>query len=319
MSQLRIVFAGVGAIAPAHPDQEPFEDQGPLQVVFPASSRRPTQGSENGGTGAFIPIHFVQMMTKLPPRDGMRPPDVVRESGWNVWHPVRERLEIKFTGDPFPTRLVYQRDGNGGELSEGDVRYLCDMREIFPERSTFRRNAVSRRTPAIAEVEGQVIVPYGVISSQFGGKDRRVVSFTPPRTQGVVRKTVAPELVVTVNGVTGVEIESQSLDSGQWLDPIAFDLPNNAEIRFGNLDPLDVQRFITFDGDLQRAMEEDEKQERNGKRDPHREINDRDVDFELYYSVLDGADDRNGLPAPQFESGRGLESNCYVVVVGNGH
>jgi hypothetical protein len=318
MSQLRIVFAGVGAIGPAHPVQEPFEDQGPLQVVFPASSRRQTQGSENGGTAAFIPIHFVQMMTKLRPRNGMRPPDVVRESGWNIWHPVRERLELKFIGNPFPSKLVYQRDGNGngGDLPEGDVRYLCDMREIFPERSTFRRNALSARIPAIAEVEGQVVVPYGVISSQFGGKDRRVVSFTPPRPQGLVRKTVAPELVVTVNGVTGVEIVSQSLDSGRWLDPIAFDLPTNAEIRFGNLDPLDVQRFITFDGDLQRAMEQ---HERNGNGDPHRGTNNRDVDFELYYSVLDGPDDKNGLPAPEFESGRGLESNCYVVVVGGGH
>ena len=31
------------------------------------------------------------------------------------------------------------------------------------------------------------------------------------------------------------------------------------------------------------------------------------------------ADRRSALPAPEFESGRGVEANCYVVVVDGGH
>jgi hypothetical protein len=333
MSQLRIVFAGVGAITPPHPNAPPFENPGPLAVVFPSATRRQTEASKDTEKPAFIPVHFPVILSTLHPRRGSRRSDDPT-GGWHIWHPVRERLVFKFEGDPSPSNLVYQRgvvDSNGPAFPDGDVRALSDMREIFPERSRLIPGALRAPSPAepgksaavaaIPEIVGQVFVPSGRISSSFGIKRQLKVVFTPPRPDHVVEKVTAPELVVTIDGLTGFTIESTSLDTGLPLDEIAFDLLHDAEIRFGNADPPDTRRFLALNG---KAPDPKDRIPRPPVDDPNFDPRDlaRDDDFELYYSLLEGKGVGPELPAPMKDPEdpllSGDDRNCYVVLVGGG-
>jgi hypothetical protein len=334
MSQLRIVFAGVGAITPAHPAAgPPFENPGPLAVVFPSATRRQTEASKNSKTPAFIPVHFPVILSTLQPRRGSRRSDDPT-GGWHIWHPVRERLVFKFEGAPSPSNLVYQRDAvdsNGPAFPDGDVRALSDMREIFPERSRLIPGALRAPSPAqpgksaavaaIPEIVGQVFVPSGRISSSFGIKRQLKVVFSPSRPDHVVEKVAAPELVVTIDGLTGFTIKSTSLDTGLPLDEIAFDLEHDAEIRFGNADPPDTRRFLALDG--KRPTDAQRLALLPPPDDPNLDPRDfrRDDDFELYYTLLEGAGAGPELPAPVKDQDpflNGDDRNCYVVLVGGG-
>jgi hypothetical protein len=265
-------------------------------------------------------------------RGSRRSDDPTRD--WHIWHPVRERLVFRFEGEPSPSNLVYQIEGQpqGTKFPDGDVRALSDMREIFPERSRLIPEALrpatpgdpgkSAAVPVIPEVAGQVFVPSGRISSSFGIKRQLEVVFTPPRPGRLVKKFTAPELVVTIDGLTGFIIESTSLDTGLPLDEIAFDLNEDAEIRFGNADPPDTRRFLELDG------KPPSDEERRGRVPPvdHPDFDSRDLarddDFELYYSLLEGEGVGPELPAPMKDPEdpllSGDDRNCYVVLVGNG-
>ncbi|MEA2329555.1 MAG: hypothetical protein QOE68_4514, partial [Thermoanaerobaculia bacterium] len=159
------------------------------------------------------------------------------------------------------------------------------------------------------------------ISSSFGIKRQLKVVFTPPRPGHVVEKVTAPELIVTIDGLTGFTIESTSLDTGEPLDEIAFDLHEDAEIRFGNADPPDTRRFLDLDG----KRPTDEQRMARVPPPDHPDFDPRDFrrddDFELYYTLLEGAGAGPELPAPVKDPDpflNGDDRNCYVVLVGGG-
>ncbi|MEA2414871.1 MAG: hypothetical protein QOI58_1528 [Thermoanaerobaculia bacterium] len=313
MSRLKIIFAGVAAIGPAHPlDGKSAESPGPLFVVFPQASRRP---SRSRCSRPFLGVHWPHITTTLKPREGSRQADrpATEDGGVNFFQPLRERLRFSFEGNWAPRKLVYEISSKR-DLPDGDVRLLPDMRKIFPRRSVFKPGALDEKT--IPEVAGQVFVPGGRISSSFGVKPRVTARFEP--NAGAAPQDLAPELMVTVDGVTGVTIESLSLDTGDQLDAISFDVPTDNVIRFGSEDIGDIFRMLAG---MPRVFAAPARESDADAPSFHDEP---DCDFELYYSVLDGGSERDDLPIPIRQvpgagSPIGADGNCYVTLVGGGH
>jgi len=236
---LRIVFDGVIAIGPACP---PAGESlpGPLFGVMARSTRQRSAKSRREGTEppSYIPIHYPTLFTQLQPAEGARPTDEVYRM-WNLWHPVRERLEFAFDGVGLPGTLTYKRPTPEGEGLLEDAAAVPNMREVWPERCHIRSEFLEPRPTA--DVAAQVFVPFGEVSGS-GDETKRFgadVHFIPSRGPKLLRKSIVPHVVVTVM-TERVKISSYSLDTGEELDPLEFVLTEPAEIRISNGDPSDM-------------------------------------------------------------------------------
>jgi hypothetical protein len=158
---------------------------------------------------------------------------------------------------------------------------------------------LSPQVPAPPEVAGKVFIPRGHVSSGDYGRAESsgvLATFEPKRTPTQVKKCLVPQLRVRVDDVQVVQIFFFSLDTGEKLDSLTFNLTGNADILIGNADPGDVPRVL--------------KNIITGGNDHD---NRTDFDFELYYNLLDGPDDGGGLPIPRaIKFG---DPHCYTVKV----
>jgi hypothetical protein len=332
---LRIIFDGVVAIGPGEPE-DCYERQGPLYGVMPRANRQVNRWSKlNPVEPSYIPVHFPVVFTDLTPRLNewnVRPPDEIYEyktypppydpkhpipsSRYSIWYPMRERLLFQFDEETEAGLLTYElgrKDGTPcGKKPDtpdatysGDIRAVSDMREIWPERSCIRPEMLSWQAPAPTEVAAQVFVPRGHVSSGgYGRKDGvgEVAWFEPKRTKQRVEKCLVPEIVVTVD-VNSFHVLCYSLDTGEKLDWLAFDLDSPADIWVGNADPGDIRLVL--------------ENLSTGKTDAARPLDTHefDFDFELYYPLLEGEDDGGGLPVP-ISQGEFGKPNCYTLKVG---
>lgn len=309
MPQLRIVFDGVIAIGPRHPEGLSPKRSGPLFAVMPRSTRQRNRWSTNEKSRpqSYIPVHFPVIFTRTKPNHGpgLRPADEFVNGEWYVWYPVRERMTFAFDGNIAPGDLIYTRSPG----KNGDIGQLSDMTEIWPSRSKLRRGMKSQRPSA--RVAGQVFVPSGTISTDTDNpKKRAEVVFQPKKTKNECRKVIVPQLVVT-NEVNRVEIAMQSLDTGDDLDPISFDIATDSEITIGNADPADVRAVLHH---LPVSPPEGSSLYDNDEsRTPSRGW--FDADFELYYTILAGKDSKE-MPVPVNTQKLMLGiRNCYTLLV----
>jgi hypothetical protein len=310
MSRLRIIFDGVIAIGPAEPeDGSPLP--GPLFAIMPRGTRQISRRSRlKAAEQTYIPVHVPILFTAMAPLANVRPPDdrfrpaSPTASSFNIWYPIRERLRFQFDDEDGPGDLTYQVTQAQDLVAAGDVRALADMREIWRERSRIRGEILSHVTPMPPAVASQVIVPRGRISSgQYGRAEGagEKVSFLPPRTLPVVSKPTVPELIVTVELKQTVHILSYSLETGEKLDRLSFDVPSTGgDIYVGNGDPGDVRMVIANVGQQNMTFRKE----------------DNDHDFELYYPLLEGDDDGEHLPIPH--AIRFGTPHCYTLKVGGG-
>ncbi len=352
---LRIIFDGVVAIGPGEPKDLSSQPGPLYAVLPRANRQVNRWSRMNPVKPSYIPVHFPVVFTTLEPRQkdhNVRPPDekyqyhMTRKPGetppnlgypppvvpgsplpphpeppppFYIWYPMRERLCFQFDEETEPGLLTYDRPPGRlyplecnptasapNDIYAGDVRALADMREIFPDRSRLRPEVLSLRAPVPNEVAAQVFVPRGNISSGGYGRPEgpgERVWFEPKRTGKRLEKCLVPQLIVTVE-VSAVNILCYSLDSGEKLDWLGFDLNGPADIWVGNADPGDVRQVLQ---DLAAGTIGD------GEKPLH--DTDFDFDFELYYTLLEGDDDGEGLPVPK-SHGRFGEPNCYVTKVG---
>jgi len=288
----------------------------------------------------YIPVHFPVVFTDLESSKNDRPPDETYpykthgqeyasqenpKKTYSLWYPVRERLIFRFDneedwgdldyqaaagpGGPQPKEQLCKDDGNCDEQEEkkyaGDIQAVANMSEIWPDRYRIRAEMKSAHTPAPHEVTTQVFVPRGKVSS--GGIARKegpgqCATFRPKRTLEHLTKCLVPEVVVTVEVETKVDILSFSLDTGEKLDRISFNVDRAADIWIGSADPADIR--VVLENLLQPHLE------------PVKRYDEADYDFELYYQLLEGDDDGGGLPVPR--AIRFGEPNCYTTLVGGG-
>jgi hypothetical protein len=385
--RLRIIFDGVIAVGPPHPKSG--DEQGPLFGVMARSTRRETERSKkkNAGPRTFIPMHVPTLFTKLAPcgEDARRPDEIFQllpeHPIWNLWHPIRERMCFKFDGDGEPGKLTYQREssvpdtgqerhkykklhfdkvfndkfgpaGLEGKLKLRSIKDLPDAREIWPARCHLLPGLLDPNP--IELVAAQVFVPRGHVGGGGVGKkgEGLDVVFDPDKPGSrKKKKSIVPNVVVTVE-VETVEIEMQSLDTGETLDSLRFHLTEDAEIWISNGDPSDVAinvrrqalrmseaeratahdrifglkafkklagdvvkeeiaKFILHTDNITSLLVPEEMQQADRNR-----ISDFDIDFELFYTLMDGEDDHNGLPLPRRADYKKFDTgNCYCKLV----
>jgi hypothetical protein len=371
--RLRIIFDGVIAVGPPHPNSG--NETGPLFGVMARSTRRQSNVSTRDKKAPkYIPMHVPTVMTKLLPKG--RPHDEEYQffifPKWYVWHPIRERLEFKFDDrNGRGRKLTYHRSddddcGNeclqaaptsnglgllgsnptvGGKLSIRNIDKVPDAREVWPARCKLRTGSLESNPKEV--VAAQVFVPRGHISG--GGLDAKglgvEVEFEPLKPKSrTTTKTVVPNVVITVE-TERVEIATQSLDTGKALDPLVFELKEDADIWIMNGDPVDITGNLgrlslqLTESEMRSVRGELETMERSSieaivalfqtmpnlipvvfgsnptdgprRRDANRESQ-FDVDFELFYSILGGRDDGKGLPIPRRYNGKPFdERNCF--------
>ena len=268
---LRIVFDGVIAVGPGHPDARDGSRDGPFFGVMARSTRRLSDRSERTtkrkareGTkrsatteeDLYIPMHVPTIFTLLTPTETSRPPDKVMQLSpwhprWYMWHPVRERVEFRFDDNGEPGPLVYLHEPiptleHGGGLPDGSlsihgIELVPDMRKIWHDRSVLLDGLLSADPNVNERVLAQVLVPFGMVAGA-GVLEKGTpldVVFDPPRDLDGQEELV-PNAVVTVTA-SRVEIATYSLDSGRRLDSIELELTDDAEIWVSNGDPSDVE------------------------------------------------------------------------------
>jgi hypothetical protein len=262
---VKVVFDGVMAVGPGHPEQGTRE--GPFFGVMAQATRRLSDRSRrlrrrakaSGGRkkvqerDLYTPIHVPTIFTLLEPTNDSRPPDQVLQLSpfhpkWYLWHPIRERLEFRFDGDGTPGTLEYlrgpvptsYREKHSPVLLHG-IENIPDLRTIWPDRSVLLDGLLSADPGVSDRVATQVLVPYGTVAGA-GTLDRGLpldVVFDPVRKLRSHRSLV-PNAAVLVNA-NRIEIASYSLDSGDRLDSIKLRATRNAEIYVSNGDPSDVE------------------------------------------------------------------------------
>lgn len=322
MSQLKIIFDGAIVIGPAHPCEPPYENQGPLYAVLPRALRHESRRTTLNpiADAEYIPVHFPVIFTNLK-SEGRDPDDEYK--GWNLWYPVRERMDVWLDGNADPGTLTYPKvvvpggPGPGapaGPVPVHDIRAVSDLRRVWPERSWLRKGMLDRRWPVAPEVAAQVFIPSGSVGGGGTGIKRCgvPVTYLPPRTPEPVEATIVPHVAVTVD-VDRIDIALFSLDTGEALDPISFiNIPHGAEIRIANADPREIRTVI--DEVIKAGASPPESVPCYDPRKASREDDLPDVDFELLYQVLAGGDDGGGLPIPwvPFRVGN---RNCFTGLV----
>jgi hypothetical protein len=268
---LKIVFDGVIAVGPGHPDTEDGTRDGPFFGVMARSTRRMSDRSERikklAGGGRkragsaeedlYIPTHVPTIFTLLKPTENSRPPDKVLQISpwhprWYIWHPIRERLEFRFDDNSQPSTLDYlhepvvQENYHGGHLPDGTlsihgIELVPDMRNIWRDRCVLLDGLLSPDPNVNEKVLAQVLVPFGTVAGA-GMLDKGTpldVVFDPPRDLDEQEQLV-PNTAVIVEA-NRVEIAAYSLDTGRQLDSIELDLTEAAEIWVSNGDPSDVE------------------------------------------------------------------------------
>lgn len=374
--RLRIIFDGVIAIGPPHPEEG--DGIGPLFGVMARSTRRMSDRSRrlNETPARYIPMHVPTIYTRQAPSADSRPPDQIFQlskfhPAWYMWHPVRERMEFRLDGSGTPGKLAYDRDGSQGvpsgdadgihlqsltepPVSVRSINQVPDARKIWPERSVLKDGMLRAETPVPEEVAAQVFVPWGTVSG--GGlfeKGKGVdVEFSPALTRAEPA-TIVPNVIVSVDAGL-VEIVMYSLDTGEQLDSVKFQLSSDADVWVSNGDPSDTavdmeglsiavaraqfdlddfpglasfrhdfQQAFGVDGDAPALRRLFKVMTGGGSaiagalvRADYSRTSDVDIDFELFYTLLEGAHSSVGLPVPKRADGQNmLGPNCFVKLV----
>jgi hypothetical protein len=362
---LRIIFDGVIAVGPQR-RKGADTGYGPIFGVMARSTRTRARRHSLPDVPIYIPTHLPTLFTTAKPKDGSRPPDEVYspfQTEWYLWHPVRERMEIRPDGKALPREITYNttKVTPNGTLDKDPLRLhpidrVPHARDICPDRCELLEGLMtppSDHRPVREEVAAQILVPGGEMNG--GGiwdkEDGVEVDFDPPRSWK--RKVVVPNVVVCIPVENTVEIAMYSLDTAELLDPIKFDVTSNIDLWISNGDPsdtsIDLGKAALLDAQIKGASITDSLFEKLHLQDamkltpklialrefiklvltgsnptiPPGSVNiqyvrksDVDIDFELFYNLLDGEDDGE-LSVPVRPHGRYFDGpNCLCNVVG---
>ena len=249
--KLRIIFDGVIALGPPPPEKGDTQE-GPYFGVMARSTRRLSHRSQRlpKEPRRYIPMHVPSVYTTMTPHDDGRQPDQVYQllegdPKWQIWHPLRERLEFRFDDRGDIGTLTYVDQNSLETVKEGQVklhgiRRVPDARAISPDHTHLLPDLLSPDAGVSEAAVAQILVPWGEVRGGgiFDKAEGIDVVFEPggdPRNP----QTVVPNVVITVEAEY-VEIATYSLDTGDALDPLKFHLTGEAEIWVSNGDPSDT-------------------------------------------------------------------------------
>ena len=299
MSDLRIHITGICAFTPGAPDPAgPIP--GPLTFILPAGQPRLSERVANTVIPAHMPFLVARVADIAAPLDTGRPYDyaVMNADGQQraIWIFGRERLTIA----PDPAGDVTYQQGSIQPLpypsgDDTDVRWIADMRAIWPAASSIRADCLPSSSPA-ATVAMQIVIGSGRVTSEFFSQAYLLSRFDPQKN-GLVDHAITREMLVTrpLGATQQITLSSQSLDGGAGLGQIVLNVPagSDLEITAGNLELGDVIA-IASGGAVERPV----------GADPH---------FEIYYPVLQTPPGET-IPIPIQHELQGLHSNCPVLM-----
>lgn len=366
--ELRIIFDGVIAVGPP-PPKRGKKLKGPFFGVMARSNRQLSDRSLRlkEKRPKFIPMHVPTVYTTMAPAKDSRPPDEVFQMSvvhptWYIWHPQRERMEFRFDGSGNVGDLTYNDGSKNGlaepfQVSIHDIAMVPDARQICPERADLLDGlltAPSADAPVREEAAAQILLPWGTVLAGgiFDKADGVEVVFDPPRVSDEPT-TVVPNVVVSVDAAY-VEIAMYSLDTGERLDSLRFEVIEDAELWISNGDPsdtaIDLDKLSKVIGKAEIARNpsvlSNHLSENFGKvlnlkagskelkglmelfssgggivspdiaaKQPVRS-SEFDIDFELFYSIADGSDDGKGLSIPRKADGKPFDGpNCLCQMM----
>lgn len=203
---LRITFSGICTRAPGYPrngEQEPEK----VYVLMPAARDKERSVKDNDGEirigrhHAFI-YAPVSIIAAAP-----EPTFPVDDEKFGLCH-VYLIDHARLTFDPPPSNKITHyrsefdigvRPGPAGVASEGDIRWLLDMRDLMPADSCTLKPSVDPRRPEVEEsVSAVVELAGGTIRANFPCKTVQPQSFRPKPLvqQEPQERVIATEFVV---------------------------------------------------------------------------------------------------------------------------
>lgn len=242
---------------------------------------------------------------------------------------------------------------NDGTLAIRSIHDLPNAAEIWPERCYLLPGMLDAN--ADERVEAQVFVPWGdVCGGGHGKKGKGVkVKFEPSKPGGLeYPKVIVPNVIVTVY-TERVEVVTHSLDTQKPLDSMVFRLTHDADILISNGDPSDVAVNVRELARQLTGREKAAAEKKIAKlprssmeykvatrmiapkdkvtllssggggyvvppsvvANTYNRPTEVDIDFELFYSLLEGTDE-GGLPIPtKIEGTYFPQGNCYGNIV----
>ena len=293
---VRIIFDGVVAVGPTPPEQERngrSEADGHLFAVMPMATRR-RDPSKCAPDLPELPLHLPVIFTRA--LSCGRPPDE-RYKGYNIWHVMRERMEVVIDGNSAPGVITYLR---ADDQSGNKIDSIPFMRCIWPERRRLHSHALEVDAPADC-VAAQFFAPSGTLGSgDVFGEGYDHVKFRPVKTGGVeYAPHVLPQIMLTVPVENIFEIRLWSLATGEPLESLTFKVTSPMDLWVANMDVPSIHAVID---------------RLNGHKPcvPSRRYEAQcDADFGFFYSVVVGNPNDVSLPCGD----RGGERRCYSVMV----
>lgn len=214
-----------------------------------------------------------------------------------IWIFGRERLTIS----PDPAGDIAFVQGSTQPLpypngDETDVRWIADMRDVWPAASTIRPDCLPSASVPSAAVAMQLVIGSGLVASEFLSQTYLLSRFDPQKA-ALVDHSLTRRMLVTrsLDTVQQITIASQSLDGGAALGEIALNVPagSDLEITAGNLELGDIITTASG-GAVDHPLGPD----------PH---------FELYYPVLQ-TPSGEVLPVPVQHELQGWQADCYPLM-----
>jgi hypothetical protein len=300
MSELRIHVTGICAFTPGSPTPAgPLA--GPLTFVLPAGTPRLSQRVADTVIPAHMPFLIARVSDVAAPLDGSRTSDarIMNADGQEraIWIFDRERLTI--APDPAGDITYQQGSTQTNQFPSGDetdVRWIADMRAIWPDASSIRTDCLPSAPSIASTVAMQLVIGSGHIASEFLSHTFLMARFDPQKAQ-LIDQTITREVLITrdLGSTQQVTISSHSLDGGAALGEIVLNVAAGADLDViaGNLELGDIMALAsggTVDNPLG-----------------------ADTHFELYYPVLQ-TPPGDIVPIPTLHEIQGLWSNCPVLM-----
>ncbi len=300
MSDFRIHITGICAFTPGAPSPAgPL--RGPLTFILPAGQPRLSQRVADTIIPAHIPFLIARAADVATPLDGSRPADytVMHADGQQraIWIFGRERLTIA----PDAVGDITYEQGSTQNLpypsgDESDVRWIADMRAIWPDASSIRTDCLPATAAPSATVSTQIVIGSGHVTSEFLSHAYVLSRFDPQKAQLIDQAITREVLVTRTLGTTQqVIFASQSLDGAASLGKIVLNVSSGSDLNVyaGNLELADIIS-IASGGAIQNPLGPD-------------------AHFELYYPVLQIPPGET-IPIPTQHAIQGWPINCFVLM-----
>jgi hypothetical protein len=227
----------------------------------------------------------------------------------------RPLTKVNPQGRPLPIR-----PGSDDVAPQDDIRWLADMRDLFPQHANLKASSKPSTHPVGNEVAAMVELPGGVLKSKFPCQTVQAMQFEGFKQQpppGIQPRVLATEFCIEMDypdDTKSVTLELQPLRDVPITGPegnvltLEWGDKNEIDVRMGNDTEPEVSALKSFKRCDARTRE-------NGNGQPI--LVPRDSDFDMHYEVVD-VPPALGRPVPHTGHQQTQFNGCDPVATGGG-